>query len=758
MRVLSHPSCWLLALGAACLSVALAAPAALAHATLVGSSPAAGANLAAAPAEVDLRFSEPLNRDLSSATLTTASGRRRIEATTSRVGRSELVLRPKGRLSRTAYRVAWHSVSSEDGHALDGSFGFGVGTAAVGGSRQVEQSPLASAGWLRVGVRGFFYALVVFFAGGVMTGALLSRPGRPADWLMPHAWRNGSAPDGKGSSPVAVLVWRRTVTAGWLAAGAAGAVALADAAHAGGGLSARAVSSFLLSDLPGLARVACIGLLVAAAGLAIRDKLRLAASCTALALGAVVLSGHANSADPRAAALSSDWLHLLAASVWIGGVAQIALTWAPRLVDTAPALRRAVMRDVLARFGRLALPAFALLAASGLINALIQVGRVGALWQTGYGRVLTVKIGLIALIALASYTHAIRLRPRLANEAGERTPDLERRHWRLLRIEPLLGLGVAAAAALLAGFPLPPRQLAASAPAQAPSAASAAICNRCAPATPTSRQLAVADNVGSSIAALWLEPARHGLQGRLRMLDQNLVGVRTRPIVAGARLRGCGHGCWDISTPERPASLSVSLAEGGRLYTTRLPTTFLVGRDREALRLVEQAQETMRKLRSVREAETISSGPGALAATSYELQAPDRFSYSSTDHFPTGASQQAFGIVVGQNEWQRAGPTGQWQEQEYGGGPPPFSTRSWFAWTQYARTVRLLSATSGTSRAVAEVALMDPDPSLPIWFRLRIDLQTRRVLAVRMIAQGHFMTQRFFAFNQPLQIEPPDGR
>ena len=47
------------------------------------------------------------------------------------------------------------------------------------------------------------------------------------------------------------------------------------------------------------------------------------------------------------------------------------------------------------------------------------------------------------------------------------------------------------------------------------------------------------------------------------------------------------------------------------------------------------------------------------------------------------------------------------------------------------------------------------DPDTPVWFRLTVDLDTFRVSAVRMIADGHFMSQRFYAFNQPLQIQPP---
>jgi hypothetical protein len=64
---------------------------------------------------------------------------------------------------------------------------------------------------------------------------------------------------------------------------------------------------------------------------------RAAALALLAALGAIAIGGHANSASPRALALTSDWAHLLAATVWVGGIAQITVTWLPgvRALTTA---------------------------------------------------------------------------------------------------------------------------------------------------------------------------------------------------------------------------------------------------------------------------------------------------------------------------------------------------------------------------------------------------------------------------------------
>jgi hypothetical protein len=38
-----------------------------------------------------------------------------------------------------------------------------------------------------------------------------------------------------------------------------------------------------------------------------------------------------------------------------------------------------------------------------------------------------------------------------------------------------------------------------------------------------------------------------------------------------------------------------------------------------------------------------------------------------------------------------------------------------------------------------------------------MDVSDRRLLGLRMIAAGHFMSQSWSAFDQPLRIQPPGG-
>jgi hypothetical protein len=345
-------------------------------------------------------------------------------------------------------------------------------------------------------------------------------------------------------------------------------------------------------------------------------------------------------------------------------------------------------------------------------------------------------VALVAVIAAASYTHALRLRPRLI--AANPHPDerVERRHWRLLRSEPLIGIGVVVAVALLVAFPLPPRQLGEADEAVAAEQS----CDPCPLPAADAAELPVAEHAGSRLVAGWLRRSGGRLSGIIRVLDIHGKPSGARATVLGARQRGCGRGCWRFTRRMPSPTVEVALRERGRRYVARLPAGWRGGEDRSARRLLTGTQRAMARLRSMREIEMITSGPGSFARTVYRLQAPDRFAYT-TD----GGSRS---VVVGHWQWFRAAGSG-WTRQRYGGGGPPFRTRSWFRWTPYAQEVRLLRS----GPRYTELALMDP--GTPVWLRLTVDRRTLRTVRERMIATAHFMTRRYLAFDEATAIAPP---
>lgn len=723
--------------------MAVLAPSAFGHASFLESTPVAGERLQAAPGQVTLRFTEPLIPKLTTASLVDVDSGDRVQAGTRAGEERELILTPARELDAGAYRVEWHTVSTEDGHALEGSFGFGVRADAVGGVQSVEQSPLARGGWVRIGLRAVFYAALLLFAGGVFTAVLLGRAGEPAAWLAPPATAHALQQAGLLRGRITELAWRRTIDAGWAAAAAGVAMALTEAADASGGFSLGGAGSFLLTNLAGLGRVGAVVAIAGAAVVAGRTA-RPAGVLLVLAFLSIALSGHANSAELRAAAVGTDWIHLMAASVWIGGIGQIGIAWLPNLASAATPLRREIMRTVLSRFGTVAVPAFVVVALTGLTNALIQLGRPGALVDTSYGLVLSGKIALVGLIAAASYWHAVRLRPRLLAANPHPPRRLERRHWRLLRAEPLLGLAVVAAAALLVAFPLPPRQLAEASETEAAQPATS-VCNPCPQRKPRSDELGVAESAGSTLVAAWIRRVPGGLEGEVRLFGLNSVPERRPARIAGARQRSCGEGCLRFRVDGRPATVDVRMREKGRTYTAPLPARWRRDGADEARRILRRAEWTMRGLDTVHQYERIDSGPGAFVVTRYRLQAPDRFTY--TIEGPGNRS-----IVVGDRQWLKPGDLTKWELRKFGAGLP-FRTRRWFRWTPYARSVRLLAIHRRDGRRIAELALTDH--ATPLWYRLWVDLSTMHVTRARMIAGGHFMSHRFRGFNEPLSIRPP---
>ena len=108
--------------------------AALAHATVLSSQPEAGQRLQNTPGVVVLTFSEPLNTQLSRATVSDPGGRSfqqsSISATEIRVGVDSN--------SPGVYQVSWTTVSGVDGHTLHGGFRFGV-RVSPGTAKEQEQ-------------------------------------------------------------------------------------------------------------------------------------------------------------------------------------------------------------------------------------------------------------------------------------------------------------------------------------------------------------------------------------------------------------------------------------------------------------------------------------------------------------------------------------------------------------------------------------------------------------------------------------------
>jgi len=122
----------------------------------------------------------------------------------------------------------------------------------------------------------------------------------------------------------------------------------------------------------------------------------------------------------------SVWLHILAASTWIGGMLFLVLVLVPGLRGGDGARAAALLRDTGHRFRAVGWACFALLAATGAVNLWVRGVRAAELvdpeWlATPFGSALGAKLAGFAAVLAISALHDFRVGPR-ASAAAERDP------------------------------------------------------------------------------------------------------------------------------------------------------------------------------------------------------------------------------------------------------------------------------------------------------------------------------------------------
>lgn len=102
--------------------------------------------------------------------------------------------------------------------------------------------------------------------------------------------------------------------------------------------------------------------------------------------------GHAAGQSGHAQAVNSLLVHLIGASVWLGGLVT--------LVFVSRGLDRSRLAVLVSRYSTLALLAFFGVGASGVVSAWLRIGTFGELFTTGYGVIVLLKSAAILLLGL----------------------------------------------------------------------------------------------------------------------------------------------------------------------------------------------------------------------------------------------------------------------------------------------------------------------------------------------------------------------
>ena len=164
-------------------------------------------------------------------------------------------------------------------------------------------------------------------------------------------------------------------------------------------LPLRIVSEFSLRTTPGRSGLVSIGAaavvcVVTLTGRRSAPLPAVVAGAAAIGIAARAVSGHLSGSAVGAVAVAA---HALAAAAWCGGLAALLVT----------VRHRGRWARVLPPFSRLALICVVVLLASGAVGAVVVLDSPSQLWATGYGRVLSAKVGLAAgLLVLAWFNRS----------------------------------------------------------------------------------------------------------------------------------------------------------------------------------------------------------------------------------------------------------------------------------------------------------------------------------------------------------------
>jgi copper transport protein len=411
-----------------------------AHALPVRSNPDANAMLVRPPAFVEIYFSEAIDPSFSKIRVLDSSGRQ-IDLKDSKVDPADpthlTVSLPS--LNDGVYTVIWTVLSSSDGHQTNGSFPFAVGKVdsnALAAAQKTTGSTNLSAG--EIITKALIYLAAALLAGGILFTLLV--------WSFSIARAGLNLAEDKKFQAIAKKLYRLAL----LTLVLAGFLSLAFQA----GQAAGKVISFrwspdlyniLFNTRFGSLAIARLCLAFTLAGFLFLPPSRLnywaGFAISLILLLTISFESHA-AADPQPVLpIINDWIHLTAASVWVGGL--FLFISALRVSRTLVAeTRTRLTASLIPKFSRLALASVGSLIVTGALSALDRIGTLPALLNSQYGQALIIKwilalpmvcLGALNLLVITPSMH------RAATQSGG-SPDLISRFRGHVLAEVILGV------------------------------------------------------------------------------------------------------------------------------------------------------------------------------------------------------------------------------------------------------------------------------------------------------------------------------
>ena len=408
--------------------LALSAGAAQAHAYVVGAQPPMGGSDQQLAGQISISFDEPVDvLDSDAVQVFDAYGTRidRHDAAIDREDATRVLVHVPQRLKPGVYTVRWRVVSA-DTHVVAGIYQIGVGVPLARKPITESQSPFDPSAPLPSLLR--WLSLI----GALLAGGAVFLRWDALDRL-------------ERMYPGGVEIARRCAIAGTAVLLAAALPSLIVQASAAGGALGRDIPGTLMETTWGVAflvRVGTAAVLLFASIAAWQRLTRGAIALIAVLLATFSAAGHALSQSSRAAAAVAatvDFVHLVAAAAWVGGVFVLAAILLPALARRDASVRERT-RALFAAFSPLALVCAVVVVATGTYASLTHVSSLGDLVGSAYGRVLFAKIVGVGFVLWLGWRH-LRVGAGALSWGARAT----------LRYEALAGLLVVALTAVLIG-------------------------------------------------------------------------------------------------------------------------------------------------------------------------------------------------------------------------------------------------------------------------------------------------------------------
>jgi copper transport protein len=760
------------------------------HAVLERSQPAANASLPTSPREVALWFTETVAPAFSTVTVVDREGKSVGLGAVRVSGDQRGLIASLGEVPRGVYTVRWRVLSATDGHATSGFFVFAVGQSLPAGLASATQEAVRPitvvARWL-----GFLAALVLagaaFFPVAVLRPAV-ARVDRPTAqsisrevsgrlrlltlsagllllvsgtvefflqaatlldtsviqlvargmfwsflWGATPGWsllvRASMTvvlllpPSPRGRIlRVATLAW--VVLVGGLAMLLGGPLSLASSLHMS--------VMVLISAVYGLIGVLAARITPEIAGVRVPEFPWAEPLAGAGLLAGITMTAHASGSG--LIAIQADWLHLAAAALWGGELVCLVVI----VRGAGRASREHLAQILVPRFSTVAGVCVGVLILTGLYAVWLHIPALRDFVITTYGQALGVKLLLVILILTLGALNRFVFVPRLALSASQ---SALHRLMRSMGGELTSAVVVVLAVAVMTS--VPPANATLPLSAQKPLtlvglAGDTRVSLVVAPAVAGWNRFQL-EVTGSDRRPL---PSDARVLLRLTKLDETLDPILVQPPLQGPGLyieEGSElalPGWWDAEVIVRrrgqpDVSTSFPLRLGQPPPSIASPA---------AQRLLEQARSAAGTLHSWREVQQITDGNGGVVITRFEVVAPDRVHYQTSDGTDV--------VIVGITRALRSG-SGSWMRDTL---PQPVVAEGPLSYLRDAREIAL-GRTGPCDEESCQVVLWQWDRT--ITFAASVGMTTHRVYRILMVAPEHYMTLEYRDFGAPMRIELP---